>query len=52
MELARAPDRYGRRNDAEKSTETCFCIRSIAIDEQGNKWIGTNRGGLAVYHEG
>jgi len=27
-------------------------VRSLAIDEQGNKWIGTDGGGLAVYREG
>jgi hypothetical protein len=27
-------------------------INAIAIDKQGNKWIGTDGGGLAVYREG
>ena len=27
-------------------------VWSLAIDEQGNKWIGTESGGLAVYREG
>jgi len=27
-------------------------VNAIAIDNAGNKWIGTNGGGLAVYREG
>jgi len=27
-------------------------IVALAIDEQGNEWIGTAGGGLAVYREG
>jgi len=27
-------------------------VWDLAIDEQGNIWMGTYGGGLAVYHEG
>ncbi|MFQ6052516.1 MAG: two-component regulator propeller domain-containing protein, partial [Candidatus Hydrothermarchaeota archaeon] len=27
-------------------------VYALAIDQQGNKWIGTGGGGLAVYREG
>ena len=29
----------------------CNDIISISIDEQGNKWIGTQSGGLSVFNE-
>jgi ligand-binding sensor domain-containing protein len=37
--------------DTSNSNLPSNFIRVITIDEQGNKWIGTD-GGLAVYCEG
>jgi hypothetical protein len=39
---------YNKKNSGLPSDD----INAIVIDEQGNKWIGTREGGLAVYREG
>ena len=38
--------------DTENSDLPYGPVPALTFDAQGNKWIGTLGGGLAVYHEG
>ncbi|MFQ6066176.1 MAG: two-component regulator propeller domain-containing protein, partial [bacterium] len=38
--------------DTDNSGLPYDSVYALAIDQQGNKWIGTDGGGLAVYREG